>query len=48
MVELVGGGFRYQRGLPQLVFIKKDNKLDTLAIIDHYNFYDTQTDMKNL
>ena len=48
LVELVGGGFRYQRGLPHLVFIKKDTKLDTLAIIDNYNFYDTQTDMKNL
>ena len=27
-----------------LYFIKKDNKLDTLDVIDNDNFYDTQTD----
>ena len=27
------------------IFIKKDNKLDTLAVIDNYNFYDRQTDI---
>ena len=44
LVELVGGG-SVINGVYPVKFLKKDKKNpDTLAFVNNYNFYDTQTD----
>ena len=43
VVELVGGGSVINGAYP-VQFMKKDEKPDTLAVIDNYNFCDKHTD----
>ena len=43
VVEKVCGG-SVINGAYHVYFIKKDDKLDPLAVNENYNFYDTQTE----